>query len=371
MTDYFDNYFFTSSISGYTCPGFGGNVCRPPNACARDPNNGRRYCCDVTGVCWTLTETCAKDGSTTDCGTGSQTWCCVDGREECTATKNQINICWATHHDILNNITNKVLNNTYSSLSKAHPSATTWAFDPLSLIALTAPPTSSATPSSAVSSAASSASAASSSSASFSNAASAASTSALSTSPADSTGGSKSISGGAIAGIVIGSVAGVALIAGVLFYLWRRARNKKMASGSYQAPGSGPVPGGIPAGAVGGASGLDDKQRYAGASDFGTGDYGSNAYYGNAASPMPPASAPVSELHGNNLPPPQELPASTAFGAAAPSELSAMSPSVPTAYTGISNYGSPASGSAMLASTNASPELAYQQAHQPALSVHQ
>lgn len=68
---------------------------------------------------------------------------------KCTATKNQINICWSTEHDILNNITNKMLNNTYSSLSAAHPSATSRSFDPLALIAQTAPPASSATSSGA------------------------------------------------------------------------------------------------------------------------------------------------------------------------------------------------------------------------------
>ncbi|CAK7219591.1 hypothetical protein SBRCBS47491_003905 [Sporothrix bragantina] len=357
MTDYFDDYFFTSNVSDHTCPGFGSNVCKPPNACARDPNTGRRFCCDVKDVCWTLTETCAKDGSTTDCGTGSTTWCCVDGREQCTGAKNQINICWSTHHDILNNITNKVLNNTYSSLSAAHPSATTWAFDPLELIAQTAPPASSATPSSDASASSSAPSASTTSDDGNGNV-------------GDST--SHKTSGGAIAGIAIGVVAGVALIAGILFFLWRRHRNKQIAAGSYQAPGSGPAPGGIPEGgaAAAGATGLDDKPRYAGAPNFGAHDYGNNGYYsGNTSSPMPPSTAPASELHGDNLPPPQELPASMAFNSA-PSELSGTSPSVPTAYansainSGVSSHGSPATGSVLPASTEASPELAFQRPYQ-------
>ncbi|CAK7207233.1 hypothetical protein SEUCBS139899_010043 [Sporothrix eucalyptigena] len=355
MTDYFDDYFFTSNVSDHTCPGFGSNVCKPPNACARDPNTGRRYCCDVKDVCWTLTETCASDGSTIDCGTGSTTWCCVDGREQCTNAKNQINICWSTHHDVLNNITNKVLNDTYSSLSSAHPSATTWSFDPDALIALTAPPTSSATSSGGSGSA---------------------TTSAPSTSGTDTNGGSgnntsgttSKVTGGAIAGIVVGSIAGVALIGLGLFLLWRRARNQK----NYQAPGSGPPPGGIPDGSgaaagAAGANGLDDKPRYAGAPNFGAHDYNNNGYYTNTPSPMPPSTAPVSELHGDVLAP-QELPANVAFGAI-PSELSATSPSVPTAYAGsalggVSTHDSPASNPAQPVSTEASPEQSYQRPYQ-------
>ncbi|CAK7212980.1 hypothetical protein SCUCBS95973_001644 [Sporothrix curviconia] len=360
MTDYFDDYFFTSNVSDHTCPGFGSNVCKPPNACARDPNTGRRYCCDVKDVCWTLTETCANDGSTTDCGTGSTTWCCIYSREECTATKNQVNVCWSTHHDILNNITNKVLNDTYSSLSKAHPSATTWSFEPLALIAETAPPTSSATSSGDTSATSSAPSAA-----------------ATATNGGHESSVIRKTTGGAIAGIVIGSIAGVALIAGIIFFLWRRARNKQAAAGSYQVPGSGPAPGGIPdssgaAAMSGAASGLDDKPRYAGAPNFGANNDNSNnnnnnGYYANTPSPMPPSTAAVSELHGDNVPPPQELPASTTFGAI-PSELSATSPSVPTAYAGSSssNHGSPApgNGAAEPASTDVSPELAYQRPYQ-------
>lgn len=358
MSDYFDNYFFTSNVSSHTCPGFGSNVCKPPNACARDPNTGRRYCCDVSDVCWTLTETCASDGSTIDCGTGTTKWCCVDQREKCTAAKNQVNICWATAHDILNNITNKVLNDTYSSLSSAHPSATTWAFSPEELIAQTAPPTTSgASPTSSGASSGTSA--------------------ATNPSGSNDNGGgdntTSKISSGAIAGIVIGAIAGVALIAAGLFFLWRRARNQNAAkaAGGYQAPGSGPPPGGIPDGAAAGAAaaagnGLDDKPRYAGANNFGANDYNANSYYTGTPSPHPPpSSVPASELHGDMLIP-QELPASVAFGAV-PSELSATSPSVATHYGAASNStDSPATAPAVPSSgpTNVSPEQAYQQPYQ-------
>ncbi|ERS96569.1 hypothetical protein HMPREF1624_06776 [Sporothrix schenckii ATCC 58251] len=344
MSDYFDDYFFTSNVSDHTCPGFGSFVCKPPNACARDPNTGRRFCCDVKDVCWTITETCANDGSTLDCGTGTTTWCCVNGRERCTAAKNQINICWSTAHDILNNITNKDLNNTYSSLSSAHPSATTWAFSPDELIAKTAPPTSPASSSAADSSATSGAS-----------------------SPAGPTGssgaGSSGIGGGAIAGIVVGSIAGVALIVAGLFFLWRLARNQKdgMAAAGY--------PDGTASGAAAAtsANGLDDKPRYAGAPNFGAHGYtNTNSYYTGSPSPHPPpSSVPTSELHGDNLIP-QELPANQAFGAN-PSELSATSPTVGTHYSTVNNSaGSPAIPPAAPAagSVDVPPEQAYQWSHQ-------
>ncbi len=80
MTDYFDNYFFTSNVTDFVCPGFSSFQCTAPNACARDPNTGRRYCCDAADVCWTVTVDCARDGSTIDCGGGSTTWCCLDKR---------------------------------------------------------------------------------------------------------------------------------------------------------------------------------------------------------------------------------------------------------------------------------------------------
>ncbi len=78
MTDYFDNYFFTSNLTSFVCPGFSSFQCKEPNACARDPNTGKRYCCDSNDVCWTITSNCATDGTTLDCGGGDSTWCCLD-----------------------------------------------------------------------------------------------------------------------------------------------------------------------------------------------------------------------------------------------------------------------------------------------------
>lgn len=80
MTDYFGDYFFASNSSGYVCPGFASFKCEPKaGACARDPNNGKRYCCDYAEVCWGRTSKCASDGSTIDCGDGSNSWCCLNG----------------------------------------------------------------------------------------------------------------------------------------------------------------------------------------------------------------------------------------------------------------------------------------------------
>jgi len=78
-SDYFDDYFFTSNLTQYVCPDFGSNQCKPPNACARDPKSGKTYCCDSQAphVCWSTTEACAKDGSTSNCGDGQNAWCCL------------------------------------------------------------------------------------------------------------------------------------------------------------------------------------------------------------------------------------------------------------------------------------------------------
>lgn len=59
MIDYFNDYFFASNSTGYVCPGFGSFKCEPKGgACARDPNTGKRYCCDYADVCWGRTTTC-------------------------------------------------------------------------------------------------------------------------------------------------------------------------------------------------------------------------------------------------------------------------------------------------------------------------
>ncbi|OAA57442.1 hypothetical protein SPI_07101 [Niveomyces insectorum RCEF 264] len=323
---YFDDYFFTSNVSGHTCPGFGSFECAPPAACARDPNTGRRYCCDTRDVCWTVTQTCAHDGSTTDCGTGDTTWCCVDGREICTRARNQINICWSAAHDLLNNISLAVLNDTYSSLSNAHPSATTWAFDPVKLVAETEPALT----------------------ASSSTTATSPSSTSSSLPPltvvASPTGGSDNhdnshassgLSGGAIAGIVIGVLAGVAALCAVAFVVLRRRRSHRRqtadnAAAIAAAAAIGGPPGGPtgmahnPSSSYGGdgsiATSLDNKLRYAAVPQFdaaagGGGGYAPYDASTPGSSPPPP---PPSDTNG-----PQELPGG---GVQHPFELPAHSP---------------------------------------------
>jgi len=216
-TDYFDNYFFTANATGYVCPGFGSFLCKPPNACARDPNTGTRYCCDYNNVCWGLPTTCATDGSTLDCGSGTYTWCCLDKTEICTGTKGQINICWSSAHDTLTNISAPSLNQTYSSLSAAKPSASSYTFDPVALIKATATSSTSTSTSSPSSSATSTGS------------------TAISSSPTTSP--SPSLSGGAIAGIVIGAIAGLALLAVGIYLVIRhnKRRNAPHQGALYEA----------------------------------------------------------------------------------------------------------------------------------------
>lgn len=122
-------------------------------------------------------------------------------RETCTNQDKQINICWNKNQSPLHNISTQALNDTYSSLSAASPSATNWAFDPQSLIPATSTPSTTAVPN---------------------------------TSP-----DSASLSGGAIAGIVVGVVAGVAIVLGVAAYMLKRHRKRQ---NSAPAPVSAPKP---------------------------------------------------------------------------------------------------------------------------------
>ncbi|KAL5894875.1 hypothetical protein ACKVWC_000092 [Pyricularia oryzae] len=221
---YYDDWFFTTFQSTPSCPGFGLAYCpAPEKACARDPTTGRRYCCDGskkdTSVCWTLATDCKQDGSTSRCGGGgSSSWCCLAGTEKCTETKNQVNICWSTGWDPLNNVTQEDMAKVYSSLSSAQPSATSLPFDVASIIRATA--TATVTAGRALDDPA------------------LATTTGPSgplrpTGPPDGFGfrngvtNQNELSGGAIAGIVVGVLAGVALIvAGALWFV-RRERQKQ------------------------------------------------------------------------------------------------------------------------------------------------
>ncbi|KAL8365523.1 hypothetical protein RB595_004374 [Gaeumannomyces hyphopodioides] len=223
---YFNNWQFSTNQTKFECPGMDNAACRPPNsACARDPNTGQQYCCDgppSSGrVCWGFESPCKSDGSTINCTDGRRKFCCRSGFEKCSETQGQAaGICWSTHHDPLNNVTFSHLSSIHSSLSSRRPSATSLPFDLLSVVSATA-----TAPFATASGPAQTAS----------------STGAGGTStppPADPAESSSSgVSGAAIAGIVIGAVAGVALLGLAVFFLLRRRR--RAAGHAYEAPPDG------------------------------------------------------------------------------------------------------------------------------------
>ncbi|KAH7092494.1 hypothetical protein FB567DRAFT_545640 [Paraphoma chrysanthemicola] len=155
------------------------------------------YCCNPGDVCWTTPSVCAGDGSTFTCSRGSNTWCCLKDQEICTQLSGQINICYSSAKNPLQNTSATLLNQTYSSLSAAQPSASYYSFDPAVVISQTVPTPTQPTP--------------------------ATSSSALSSEKPSS----NQISGGAIAGIVIGVVAVIA-IAGLAAVLFLRSKKKKI-----------------------------------------------------------------------------------------------------------------------------------------------
>lgn len=132
--------------------------------------------------------------------------------EECTQTKDQINVCWSTVDNPVANLSDTRMNDTFSSLSSAKPSASSF---PISLAQLQA--TATPTTSLPVSLSASSLSSA--------TAASISATTTPSSSAAPVSEEKKGISGGAIGGIVGGVVGGLALIGVAGFLLFRRRKN--------------------------------------------------------------------------------------------------------------------------------------------------
>lgn len=124
-------------------------------------------------------------------------------------------MCYATAQDTIGNVSQQLLEDTFSSLSSADPQATTFSFDATSLSAFAANPS---TSSSIISSSTSSSSAARTTTGSSSSA---------STTTTTPSGSSSGLSAGAIAGAVIGSVVGLAVILGLAYLAFRRRSSQK------------------------------------------------------------------------------------------------------------------------------------------------
>ncbi|EJT70872.1 hypothetical protein GGTG_11895 [Gaeumannomyces tritici R3-111a-1] len=255
---FYNDWFFTTNQTDFNCPN--SLPCPPPSkACARDPTNGARYCCDgqpdakskVGRVCWRGPTTCRADGSTVDCSNSKRTWCCLSELERCSQTPGQeAAICWSTRHDPLYNVSYDDLDRLHGSLSSRQTQATVLSFDLVSLISATATApfaTASSAPSSTQSGSSSTSSPASSSSGSTATPTDGSSSS---SSPAqgtqNSSAGGGGVSGGAIAGIVVGAVVAAALVAIAVFFLLKRRKNKGGGAATPAELGGGPLPAGGP-----------------------------------------------------------------------------------------------------------------------------
>lgn len=232
--EYYSDYYFTSNVTKYACSPHDNtpeHKCEPPQACAREPTTAKWYCCDYEDEnCWASSSTCTDTSDDYRCSGRTAHWCCnyelsvstsflsfqslhsmnpnqisIQYRETCTSEDKQINICWSKGQSPLHNISSKTLNDTYSSLSAASPAATSWSFNPQSLVPATSTPSPTAAPAT-----------------------------------------SAALSGGAIAGIVVGVVAGVAIVLGLAAYMLKRHRKRQDSApalpDSTLAPGPPPQP---------------------------------------------------------------------------------------------------------------------------------
>jgi len=135
--------------------------------------------------------------------------------EDCTSRYKQFNICWSKGDNALRSLNATRLNETFSSLLSASPTATSLPINRAQLLALTGPdPTDLA--SSSASASASASGTAPASAIPFTT-----SSPLSSAAPADDGG----LSGGAIGGIVGGVVGGLALLGAIGFFFWRRRKN--------------------------------------------------------------------------------------------------------------------------------------------------
>ncbi|KAH7115861.1 hypothetical protein B0J11DRAFT_112509 [Dendryphion nanum] len=210
----YDQFVFSTNATRWKCPKGLAFDCIAPNVCTHETVLDKWYCCgpEQGSVCWSGSTTCSGSEKNTP-GTnqlGCGSYCCLNSREQCTQRTNQINICWATPPNPFVNITGAKINETFSSLSSANPTASTYSFDIKAALATATP-----TPSASSSSASTGASAASQTATN-----SPTSTALTSQTPEPSSG----LSGGAIGGIVVGVVGGLALLAGLAFFFWRRGK---------------------------------------------------------------------------------------------------------------------------------------------------
>lgn len=112
----------------------------------------------------------------------------------------QVNVCAATRVNPMARVGDAILNETFSSLSAANPSATTFSVDAAALASQAAATRSAASETSA---------------------------SASATATAIPKDVSKSVSGGTIAGAVVGGLAAIAAIIGLVWFVSRRRRGSK------------------------------------------------------------------------------------------------------------------------------------------------
>ncbi|KAF2714411.1 hypothetical protein K504DRAFT_496340 [Pleomassaria siparia CBS 279.74] len=235
----YNEFYFSTFATAYKCPG-SPFACNPPQACVHETLLDKWYCCapGQGSVCWSPDQGCNGTASENEiaCGSGDHTYCCLKDREECTQTSNQFNICWATANtNAFENATSQKMNKTFSSLSSASPSATSLVFN----LAQILPSTSS----SARASSTTQTSGSPSTSTNTAKSTSTASSSNASTSDANKS----SLSGGAIAGIVIGVILGLAVLIAAAFFLLKRGKNKKPGRNELDGnpyPGGGYVVGG-------------------------------------------------------------------------------------------------------------------------------
>ncbi|KAF2213190.1 hypothetical protein CERZMDRAFT_96857 [Cercospora zeae-maydis SCOH1-5] len=202
--DYTEWYFSGNN----SCPGLGIACNAPDSLCAYDSVVDKYYCCSGASynICRAFAAECggsngSPSSSQQECTSGSVSWCCLENIESCTQRTGQVNVCVATQDNPIGAVPQSLMNETFSSLSSASPSASTFSVDVASLAAR-------ATATSTTSSASTSTS-------------SPTSTASETASPPNG-GSNDGVSGGTIAGAVVGGVAGLALIGALVWFLLRR-----------------------------------------------------------------------------------------------------------------------------------------------------